>query len=276
MMTLVQKTIDNVPKLGPKLGLIAEGVLVSIVGIGFAINSSAVTWLWPCPDHPMTGVLLAALLVSYGSGSIFVACTADWRGATSGGALALVVGFGGFALAISTSEYSGHATQVLPHAIVLGAIALVSACAVYAGQSSERSPTLPAPLLVRATLLVLALGLALMGYGLLAGWHGILPWHVDAPTAILVGWLFIGFAADYVLTALQGNRSACDVLLFGIVVYNSVMILPLLRGMAIASPDELASLTGNIIGMFATTLFSGYFLSRGYNQTWKWSNALSA
>ncbi len=272
MRAFVETTIGNVPKLG----LVAEGLILLILGAGFAINSSAVTWLWPCQNDPMTGVLLAALLMSYGSGSIFVACTVDWRAATSGGALALVVGFGGFALAHVRGAFSGYGDNMLPHAIVLGLIAVGSAYAFYASQRSELAPAARAPPLVRVTLLILAFGLALVGYGLLAGWQGMLPWRVDAPTATLVGWLFIGFAADYVMTAQQGNRSACETLLFGLIAYNSVLILPLLHGMAIASPDELASLNANIIGIVTTSLFSGYFLWCGYGRTWEWSNALSA
>ena len=272
MRAFVEKTVDNVPKLG----LVAEGLILLILGIGFAINSPAVTWLWPCRNDPMTGVLLAALLVSYGSGSIFVACTVDWRAATGGGALALVVGFGGFALAIARGVFSGHGNSMLPHAIVLGSIAVGSAYAFYASQTLELSPAPRAPLLVRVALHLLAFGLAFVGYGLLAGWHGMLPWRVDVPTATLVGWLFIGFAADYVMTARQGNRSACETLLFGLFVYNSVLVLPLLHGVVMASPDELANLTGNIIGLTATTLFSGYFLWCGYGRTWKLSNAFSA
>ena len=266
------RSIGNIAKLG----LLAEGMILSLVGIGFAIGCPALTWLWPFADQPMTNVLLAALLISYGSGSMFVTCTEDWRAATSGGALALVVGFGGFALAKAMDVFSGRATGGLPQAIVLGLIAVGSTYAFFVSFAAGQKSAGPlAPQLVRAALFVLALALALMGYGLLTGWQGILPWRVDAQTGTLVGWLFVGFAADYVLTALHGNRSACETLLFGLFVYDAVLILPLLHGVVVASPEARTGLVETIFGVVATATFAGVFLSRGYRRTWQWSNAMA-
>lgn len=276
MRAFIEKTFGSIPKAG----LLAEGVVLLLTGIGFAIGSPAVTWLWPFMDQSMTGVLLAALLVSYGSGSIFVACTVDWRAATSGGALALVIGFGGFALAMAWNAFTGQGPRALPQAIVLGMIALGSAYVFYAslrgGPKSEQFSLPPAPLMLRGGLLVLALGVAVLGFGLLAGWQGMLPWRVDATTAVLVGWLFIGFAADYVLTSLQGSTSACETLLCGLFVYDAVLLFPLLNRVMAPSSEAHAILFETIVGVVATAAFAAYYLARGYGRTWHWSNALSA
>ena len=175
----------------------------------------------------------------------------EWS-ASAGGSVALLLALSGFALQISAAELTGHQTGLLVHAIVLAVIAAMAGATLVVNLKANRGLASPAPHSLRMMLRVMAGLLYLVGLALLAGVHAILPWALEPQTRALLGWVIIGFSANYAYTSLQGGWSAARVLLVGLVCYDAAIILPLLHHFTDVAPAYRLTLFLNV-AVVATT-----------------------
>jgi hypothetical protein len=262
-----ERLITSIGLSVPQAAILAEGIAALAAAAGFAAGSPWVTWIWPCQGEPLTAFLFAAFLASYGCGSIFVACFEDWRAATSGGAAAIVIGFGGFAFSELSNAVSEAGTALMPHTFVLSVIAIGSMFALYENEANKPSPSRsPSPAVTsetRVIMLLLATSAFIFGFGLIAGWPDMLPWITARPTMLLLGWLCIGSAVDYAIAGVRGNKSACDTLLLGTLVYDVVMLFPMLKTAATAPAAKRFDLEVTILVFVAMALMCVVCLWRG-------------
>jgi len=234
-----------------KVVFVVDGAFFLILAVGFALRVSLATRLWPWIEQPICSYFLAALLAAYGAGCLYLARLGDWS-AAAGGSIAMVVAFGGFASYVAVAEVTGHDTGLILPAAVLAVIATIAAATLAVKlKATPGSLRLPAPAL-RTMLRIMGPLLFLVGIALLAGAHAILPWSLSPQTLALLGWVLIGFSANYVYTSFQGGWSTAQVLLVGLFSYDVTMILPLLEHYATVAPEYRITLIINTVVILLT------------------------
>ncbi len=201
---------------------------------------------------------LGALLAAYGAGCLTVAVNGELTAAI-GGSTALAVAFTAFSSQVALLELSGSPTGLVIPASVLGVLGLVAAInlAVVARTkvSVERAPS--SLLLVFRIMSILICG---VGIALLSGVHGLLPWTLSAQTRLLVGSVLVGFSANYAVTALRASWVGAQVVLVGLLTYDALMLIPLLRHFAEVAPEYRLTLAINIVVVSVTASLAVYYL----------------
>lgn len=243
-----------------RLGFIGDGVFFLVLAaiFGFLTPLGRVLWKWQ--DESLTAAFLAALLASYGAGSFLLARLRDWRAAI-GGTLALIVALTGFAATVGIEELLGARRGLAIHAMTLAVIAALGVGTLITSLRSDARDSTPIPLPLRIVLALMAIVILTTGLALLAGMPDVLPWITGPRTSLLIGWLFTGFACNFLYVAWRGKRSAARVLLFGLLVYDVVLIVPLLGAFASVSPQHEPSLIGNMgVAVFTAALAFYYLL----------------
>lgn len=243
-----------------KLGFVADGMLFLVLALGFAFQIPWVTLIWDWSDDPMTGIFLTALLASYSAGSLLLAWLEEWRAAI-GGAIALVIGFGGFAITAAAIALTGGGTDLIIHAAVMAVIAAIAVGTAFTGLSGRADAPRPLPRGLRYTYLALAPLMVLIGVQLLLHIPAILPWPLTWQTSMLLGWILIGFSANYAYVALRGDWAAGQVLLFGFLVYDIAFIVPLLQHAGdVVGEDFWISQVINVCVVVFSALLAVYYL----------------
>lgn len=242
-----------------RLGFIGDGVFFLVLAAIFGFQTDLGRVLWKWQDESLTAAFLAALLASYGAGSLLLARLGDWRAAI-GGTLALIVALTGFAATVGVEELLGARRGLAMHAMTLAVIAALGIGTLIASLRSDARDSTPIPLPLRIALMLMSLVILSTGLALLAGVRDVLPWITGPRTSLLIGWLFTGFACNFAYVAWRGKRPAARVLLFGLLVYDVVLIVPLLRAFASVSPEHEASLIGNAGAAVVTAAIALYYL----------------
>ncbi len=243
-----------------KLGFIGDGLFFLALAFGFALQSPWVTWLWDWSDAPMTYVFLAALLASYGAGSMLMVWLEEW-GAAIGGSIAVAIAFGGFAITAVVIMLSDGGFDLAVHAAVMAVIAILAIGTAFTGLNGPSKASCPLPRGLRRIYFVLAPLLFLIGIELILHLPAILPWPLTWQTSLLLGWILIGFAFNYAYVALRGDWAAGQVILFGFLVYDIVIIVPfLLLGETIEGEDFQISLVINLGIVILSALLAIFYL----------------
>ncbi len=245
--------------LGPMF--LADGLFFPSLAIGLGFGWA--DWLWAWPDGGNTQLMLAAACAGYGAGLLLIVRERDWRSAI-GGAGVLIVAGAIFAVVIAARWWRTGETELVTHAIVLAGIAAFAwATAILSGRAAPASGD-PVPGPVRALHLSLAVVLAAGGIALLARSPAIMPWPVAAQSATLLGCLFLGFAWNHGYILLRGRWPDARVFLFGFLVYDLVMAVPLARQLLAELPRPSNALVGHCLAVAASAALAiGYlFVAR--------------
>jgi hypothetical protein len=246
-----------------RIATIAEGLLFLTLSLGFAVHCPWVTLLWQFGDDPMTDNLFAALLASFGVGSIAVALMNQPRAAI-GGALSIAVAFTLFPVLTWCFSFFGRASGLRWHGLVLGIVAAIALGSLKSYLAQRREPR-PAGIGVwlSVTLALLAAATGAAGVALLAGMKAILPWHLSDQSELLFGAIFIGLAVDCAYVAVSGEACGCQALLIGQITYSAAIFCPLLR--IVETTDSNNMLDAELALTFAalTACVSIFALVRG-------------
>jgi len=237
---------------------LAYGIFFVSVAAALYFGSAFASQIWPWQEVRLCTFFLGALLAAYGAGCLTVAINGELTAAI-GGSAALAVAFTAFSSQVALIELSGIKTRLLIPAAILGGLGLVAtinlAVVARTKVSVERAPR--SLLVVFRVMSILIGGVAV---ALLSGVHGLLPWTLSAQTRLLVGCVLIGFSANYAVTALRGSWTGAQVVLVGLLTYDALMLMPLLRHFADVGPEYLLTLVINIVVVSLTALLAVYYL----------------
>jgi hypothetical protein len=221
--------------------LILVGCLSLLTALGFYLQLSWVTQIWPVQSGRLSNIFVSSIMAAIGAPIVWIGLSSETR-AMAGGALNLLVANAGFAISTFPFYAQDDRTALLIFGII--SIAMVLLC-VGLFVFSHRRPFLdsrPIPLLVRASFAVFAVVLLVTATALILRRPNTFPWPLSAENSILYGWIFLG-AMCYFLYALSfpvwGNAYGQ---LLGFLAYDLVLIFPFLAHFVAVKPEMRTSL----------------------------------
>jgi hypothetical protein len=238
-----------------------------LLALGFMLQVAWVTSLWRWDESPLVNSYIAALLASFGVGSLLLAWSGNPR-AAAGGALSLVILGFGFAAHVAAGLLAGEALGLGVHAAVLAGVAALAAGTLRSSLHAEASRERQLPLALRVFASLFALLVLVCGAALLLDVPGIMPWQVSPQSGLLIGWVLVGLSAEYAYVAMRGQWPDAEMLLVGFLVYCAVFALPLLWNFGTVDSDHWPSQVGNVTVLALSAPLAIYFLtvSRGSAQ----------
>jgi hypothetical protein len=241
-----------------RIVFLAYGIFFVSVAAVLYFGSAFGSDIWPWEEVRLCFFFLGALLAAYGAGCLTVAAHGELTAAV-GGSTALAVAFTAFSSQVALVELSGTPTGLIMPAAILGGLGLIAAInlAVVAKTKTalERAPN---SLLI--VFRIMAVCIFTVGVALLSGVHGLLPWTLSAQTRLLVGCVLIGFSANYAVTALRGSWAGVQVVLVGLLTYDALMLMPLIRHFADVAPEYRLTLVINVGVVLLTASLAIYYL----------------
>jgi len=241
-----------------RIGYLTVGAACLLLGVGFALQMPWATALWLWPDTPLSYLFIGSILAAFGSGSLLVAWNRDWRAGT-GGAVAMLIGFGGIAASLRFLTAEGG-TRLPVQSAAFAAFAAVSALALIASLQFKPADNRPLTRLVRLSFLVFTAALALAAVALLLQFPRIFPWPLKPASSVAFGMMFAGLAVNYGYVAIKGTWSDVQVSLAGFLVYDLVLLVPFFRLFTNVSPDHLTSLIVYVSVLTYSALLAVYVL----------------
>jgi len=241
-----------------RIVFLAYGVFFVSVAAVLYVGSAFASDIWPWQEVRLCTFFLGALLAAYGAGCLTVAACGEWTAAV-GGSTALAVAFTSFSSQVAFVELSGVPTELVIPAAILGGLGLVAA--INLAVIAKAKPVLErAPNSLLIVFRVMAVCIFAVGIALLSGVHGLLPWALSPQTRLLVGCVLIGFSANYAVTALRGSWAGAQVVLVGLLTYDAMMLMPLLRHFADVAPEYRLTLVINVAVVLLTASLAIYYL----------------
>ena len=229
-----------------RVGFIFDGVLFLVLALGFILPITYISDLWPWSASPLAYIFLAALLISYGSGSLLIAYLQDWSAALAG-TLALIVAFAGFGIhaLIQLASGSSPGNNLMLPALILLAIAGLAAGTLRTARETPPKDSRPIPGPIRVLLSLFAPVLLASGAAILFQIPAVLPWQLSAETSMLLGWILMGLSINYGYVGVCGTWSAARVLLFGFLFYCLAVIIPFVEHFYAVDDTHFISLAVN-------------------------------
>src|ERR1043166_644407 len=201
--------------------LVVFVVLSLILGLGFYLQLSWATNLWPWADSYLSYVFLSSFSVAIGLGILWVALSGS-LGAAKGGLFNLAVASAG--MAVYGFQVAQTHQTALPFAIFC-AVALASFALFY--WLIRRVPIQdqrPTPLLVRISFVIFTVLLIATSVALILNYPTIFPWSLRPETSVIFGWALLGAACYFLYGTLRPRWDNAGGQLLGFLGYDLVLI----------------------------------------------------
>lgn len=226
----------------------AFGLLALALGLG--LRAEWATALWPWTTGRLTFLFLSSIAAAIAVPFLWVAWAEEW-GAMRGSALFPLLTSAGTAAYLLGEPSAGAAGQRLAGMAAVGA--LFSLAMVLVGRRFALRDGRRQPLLVRISFAVFALVLILAGGALVLGRPNVMPWPIDRPGGVICGWVFLGAATGYLYGLLSPAWHNARGPLLGFLVYDLILLPPLLAHFEKVKPEHRTSLVVYV----AVLLYSG-------------------
>ena len=203
--------------------LVGAAITNAILAVAFIAQADWAADLWPFATSRLTNIFIGSILAAIAVPIALIVAERE-HGALRATALFPILMLGSIAVYLLIEDAGAH----LLEAIVLAAAAAFGVVVLGYGNSVPLRDERPAPLPVRVSYAVFAAVLLLAGGLLVAGADNILPWQVDSETGVAAGLIFLGAASTYIYGALRPLWSFVAAPLLGFLVYDLILIAPLL------------------------------------------------
>ena len=238
-----------------RTALLAASVINGVLAIAFVSQADWATDLWPFGTSRLTNIFIGSILAAIAAPIVLIVATREY-GALRATSMFPVLMLGSIAVFLLIEDGSEH----LLEATVLGLAAVFGAVVMRAGRSIPLRDQRPAPTLVRVSYAVFAALLLLAGGLLVAGFDNVMPWPVDSDTGVAAGLVFLGAASSYIYGALRPMWSFVATPLLGFLVYDLVLIVPLVDHFSDVLDEQETSLIIYVAVLVYSGLLALWFL----------------
>ena len=233
----------------------AAAVANCVLAIAFIAQAEWAADLWPFATSRLTNIFIGAILAAIAAPLLLIVATRDYI-ALRATSLFPVLMLGSLAVYVLIEDGRAHVLEALVLALAAGFGVVVMRVGRTVPLRDERR----APGLVRASYAVFAALLLLAGGLLVAGIDNVMPWPVDSDTATAAGLIFLGAASTYIYGALRPMWSFVATPLLGFLVYDLVLIVPLLDHFSDVLDEQRTSLVIYIAVLVYSGLLAVWFL----------------
>lgn len=221
--------------------VIAESILVLVLAAGYVLRLPWATETWPWPQGRLAHIFVGSILAAMAAASLWIALTSEW-GALAAGAFNLVVMQTGMALYLLRLNARLDRQRLLVSALVCAGFALFNVgLFLWSRRYPIRDPR-STPRVVRLSFLVFTLVLLGAGTALVLGSDTIMPWPLRPESGVLFGWIFIGDACYFLYSLLRPRWHNATAQLWSFLVYDLVLLPPLLAHVRDVRPEHRTSL----------------------------------
>ena len=247
-----------------KIVLLAAGIIILTVTLGFFLQLTWATRLWPLPDGRLSYNFIAAILAGSAVPLIWIALSEEW-GAFFNYGLSFGLLYGGIGIyAFLLFARDSHIAL-----LAFGSIIIIIAVCHFMGAAWGRNQPLkdrrPMPSLLRWAFVTELAVLILVGIALLQRTPNTLPWPLSQESSVMYGWVFVSLALYYLYPVLNPKWSHAKGPLLGFLAYDLVLIGPLLARFTNLNPEfQLGQITAVAIITVSAALGIYYlFINKG-------------
>lgn len=185
-----------------RTGLVLVGIILIGLSISFFTRQPWAVAAWPWQDKLLAFAFVAAMQAAIAAALFWIAITGE-LGAMAAGALNLLVMMGGLAIYMGIQATATGRPIFLIYTLACLSFAVFN---LWLFQWARRQPlrdTRPLPTLVRFSYLLFIIALATVGLALILQTPNVLPWEVEKPTSVVLGWMFLGDAFYFLYPLVQ-------------------------------------------------------------------------
>lgn len=246
-------------------------VLLVIVGIALLGLSAGFFWqqpwavqAWPWQDKSLSFAFVAAMQAAIAAAVFWIAATGELR-AMAAGALNLVVMMSGLTLYLGQQAVTTGKPIFVIYTLACGLFAAFNGWLLLWAQRLPLRDPRPLPGFVRFSYIIFILALALVGTALVLQRPNVLPWVVEPPTSMVLGWMFLGDAFYFLYAFLPfgwaGARwHGAAAQLWSFLAYDLVLLGPFLKRFPTIAPEYRNSLIVYTLILVYSGLLAIYYL----------------
>jgi hypothetical protein len=240
--------------------LTAVGVALLFVALGFFLQLSFLTQMWPWEVGRLSAIFVASIVASNAATAIWVGLTGEYA-AMRGGVADLGVMFSGIAIfAFQLYAADNSRLDILYFGIASVPAALACFAAVAMAFKIPFVDTRPMPGLVRFSFMAFAITLLVFGVALVRRTQNVFPWTMSDELLVIYGWIFLGATVFFAYGAYKAVWANAQGQLLGFLVYDLVLIGPYLRHFSTVLPEQRLSLTIYVGVLLYSGALATYFL----------------
>jgi hypothetical protein len=235
-----------------RIALLAVAVVLAALAVAFFLRTAPATSLWPLPDGAVAFTFMAAILGGAAAPLVWIALSGEWAALGSYGLAFGVVtaGMGMSAIAMAVANGDGALAPFGVGLLVLGGVCFGAAAWGLRQTLLDERVT---PRTVRLGFTVETAVLTGVGAALILRIPNTLPWPLLAESSTLYGWVFLGLALYYAFSLRRPAWHNARGPLLGFLVYDLVLIGPLLARI----PNLEAQFVLGLVAAIAIILVSG-------------------
>lgn len=246
-------------------------VLLVMVGIGllglsagFFLQQPWAVQAWPWQDKSLSFAFVAAMQAAIAAAVFWIAATGEFR-AMAAGALNLLVMMSGLAVYMGQQAVATGQPIFLIYTMTCGLFAGFNLWLLLRASRIPLRDQRPLPGFVRFSYIIFILALSMVGSALVWQVPNVLPWVVEPPTSVVLGWMFLGDAFYFLYTFLPfgwtGARwHGAAAQLWSFLAYDLVLLGPFLLRLPTIAPQYRNSLIVYTIILLYSGLLAIYYL----------------
>jgi hypothetical protein len=239
--------------------LVVLGIVNVVLAIGFFFQLEWATSLWFYPDGRLTYIFIASILAAIGAGLIWIGLSEEYE-AVPAGALNLFVLFGGWSISMFSWSGMNGAEGWRLNAVTFGILSLFNFLLFLFTNKKYMPAGGRLPGLVRLSYALFTLILFTVGSLLILRTPGIMPWPLQPETSVFIGWIFFGNGFYFLYAFLRPYWFTGRAQLWSFLVYDLVLIGPLLGHLGRVQPELFQSLVVYIAILVYSAALSVYYL----------------
>ena len=235
--------------------LVAAAIANAILAIAFIAQADWAADLWPFTTSRLTNIFIGSILAAIAAPIALIVAEREY-GALRATAAFPILMLGSIAVYLLIEDADEH----LPEAIVLAVASAFGVIVLRYGNSVPLRDERRASGAVRASYAAFGVLLVLAGGLLVVGVDNVLPWQVDSETGVAAGLIFLGAASTYIYGALRPLWSFVAAPLLGFLVYDLVLIGPLLNHFSEVTDAQRTSLVIYVAVLAYSGLLAVWYL----------------